>query len=590
MKITNLIVIALLSVAVTQAAPVSEPAVRLFDMPRADSKPGGNLVPEDNLAHTFKGDACFMNDRVALVLRHGASGAELYSLESTNAILRAVLSPAGINPARLDSFTVLENNAGAGSAEVVFNSSGKEMKVTCGLKAGQPFVQTEAPAGTSGLRVEAPCRFTVLPDFFADDIVVDAAELPVAQTELPTDNLILRLMPDCQAIVMTVAQNSEEDVRVWLKGEGAQRTLGASELSYGKKGKIWVAVLAAPSIWHMTEIQKQQAGQVLPLDWKAPFPAVWRADWRRPEGVTDSWQMIAERSDGKYRKSEVFGGDAIIPKDRKRWTTVLNTFSYPAWLDKEGRGYLQPFKGKPLKFEGPAVIYPISRTRATGLNDLTPVDLIRNTLGVGPCEYVLDVEGQHYDWVGQATCGVRDTLTPIYAAHRQGQEKKKIEKTLADLIIFVKHIRARIEAYVAFGHETSAYLEAQKKGHPELKDKLAELQQLAAVIDQKFAERQDKMQTPEHVIAMTEDFRKNVLECETDEAPAKCKEFTEAWVVIGGNQDQLAGECRWATKMISQRAALMMAADPKMAEISREVRLRSQKVLRNPAGHEGPTH
>ena len=35
---------------------------------------------------------------------------------------------------------------------------------------------------------------------------------------------------------------------------------------------------------------------------------------------------------------------------------------------------------------------------------------------------------------------------------------------------------------------------------------------------------------------------------------------------------------------------LVMAADPRVAEIAREIRRRSQIVLRNPAGHEGARH
>jgi hypothetical protein len=578
------------------AAPAAEPSVRLYDtvkpwQKQAPDTQGWEQVPEDNVAHAFKGDAAFMNDRIALVLRRGAPSAELYSFELGGTKLRATLRPAGFGEARLESFTVLENNAGAGSAEVMFDVGGKKYKATYEIKAGQPFVQSEAPETTTGLRVEAPCRFTVLPDFFADDIVVDAAELAPVLAELPSDNLILRLMPDEQAIVVTVVEKSEKDVSVWLDGVGAQRMLTASEMAYGKKGKIWVAVLTAPAIWHEVDIQRAQAGKVLPLGWTAPFAAVWRVDWRRQEGLTDSWQMLTERANGSYIKPGLFEADyGKVPKSRRRWTTVLNTFQYPAWLDKERHGYLEPLKDEPLVFEGPAVIYPLSRTAATGLNDLTPVDMIRNTLGLGPCEYVLDVEGQHYDWVGMATCGVRDTLTPIYAAHRQGLEQKKIEDTLDALIVFVKHIRARIQAYVDFGHEMRDYLETQKKAHPELTSRLTELQKLAAVIDEKFAQRKEKIQTPAHVESMVKDFRRDVLHCETEDAPAKCKEYTAAWVVIGGNQDNLAGECRWATKMLSQRAALMMAMDPRMAEVAHEIRAQSQKVLRNGAGHEGPTH
>ena len=80
---------------------------------------------------------------------------------------------------------------------------------------------------------------------------------------------------------MTVVKTSEEDIRVALSGEGEQRMIGSSELRYGKDGKIWVAVLTGPAIWHQQEIAREQAGQVIRLDWKAPFPAQWRVDWRR---------------------------------------------------------------------------------------------------------------------------------------------------------------------------------------------------------------------------------------------------------------------------------------------------------------------
>ena len=40
------------------------------------------------------------------------------------------------------------------------------------------------------------------------------------------------------------------------------------------------------------------------------------------------------------------------------------------------------------------MIYPINRCRETPLEEFTVVDVVRATLGVGPCEYILDVEGQ----------------------------------------------------------------------------------------------------------------------------------------------------------------------------------------------------
>ena len=577
-------------------------AVRLFDTGRTADGPlagaaiakhaGWIEVSEDDTSHTFQGDAVLMNNRIALVLRRGAPGAEVYSRQPGAPVKRAVLAPGGEgNPVTLSSFNIVECNQGAGSADALFKTSdGKQLTLRYELKLGQPFLQTEARDGAKSLRVEAPCRFLVMPDFFADDIVIDAAVLPAAKAELPSDNFLLHLLPDHQAIVMTVVKISEEDVRVDLSGEGQQRTLDCSELAYGKDGKIWVGLMTGPDVWHEQDVTREQAGQIVRLDWKAPFPAQWRVDWRRDADVTDSWEMLNERPDGSFTKRTAFGGADTIPADRRRWTTVLGTFKYPCWLDLNGQAFLQPLKTSVLRFEGPAVIYPMNRVSATALDTFTVLDLVRNTLGVGPCEYVLDLEGQHSTYKGRATCSVRDTLNPIYAAKQQVQRQAEIEKVLQDLMIFIRHIRGRIEGYVEFGHQTLAYLAEQKKLHPELGERLTELENLAHRIDDRFAARREKIKTPEHVAEMVADFRKTVLNDQGDDALARCRQFTEGWVQIGGNQDELVGECRWAVKMIRQKAGLLMAVDPRLAEVAKEIRQRSQVVLRNPAGHEGARH
>jgi len=613
----SLISILALLAAIASLTPAwgAAAAVRLFDTGAALRGPlsgealsrrtGWTEVPEDDVAHKFKGDAVFMNGRIACVLRRGAGGAETYSIGSEGATKRAVLAPTGRSDApapssftslpslpSLSSFSIVANNSGAGVADAAFaTADGKTFTLRYALQAGQPFIQTEARGGgVTSLRVEAPCRFAVMPDFFADDIVIDAAELPGAEAELPGDNFLLHLLPDGQAIVVAVAKTSEEDIRVALTGEGQKRMIGGSELRYGKDGKIWVGVLAGPAVWHEQDIALDQAGKVFRMDWRPPFPAQWRVDWRREENLTDSWEMVTEQPDGSFMKHGVFGQSETIAADRRRWTTVLGWFNYPCWVDTSGQGWLEPIKRPALRFQGPAIAYPINRTSATALDAFTVVDIMRNTLGVGPCEYILDVEGQQSERKGRATCSVRDTLNPIYEKKQQKQQRAEIERALEDLMLFVRHIRGRIEGYVAFGHEMLAYLAEQKKAHPELAGRLGELETLAGMIDAKFAARKDKIRTPDHVAETVAEFRKTVLDYEGDDAPAKCKQFTEHWVEIGGNQDELAGECRWAVKMLRQRAGLLMAADPRVAEVAKEIRRRSQIVLRNPANHEGARH
>ncbi len=583
-------------------AEQAEAGVRLYDTGAASPGPlspsamaartGWTQVPEDNALHTFKGDTVLLNNRLAVVLRKGCRGAEVYAAGPNGMTWRAALLPAAERAAaeHLAAVTVTENGPGAAAVDATFAAGGgKRLTVNYALAMGQVFVKTEPRAGARALTVEAPCRFAVLPDFFADDIVIDAADLPVAEAELPADHFLLHLAGAGDAMVMAVWNPAGEFVRSTFDGEGANRRLRRSTLPYGKDGKVWVAVLERPGIWHSRDVTKADAGKIVPLAWRQPFPGQWRMDWRRDDGLTDSWEMIAQRQSGKFTKIGWFGGEGTLPANRKRWTTVLGSFPYPCWIDRNGRGHIQPLR-KGLAFEGPAVIYPVNRARATPLEVFTVVDIVRTTLGVGPCEYILDVEGQRSQYKGRATCSNRDVLNGIYQKKEQKKRRADIEKSLVEVMVFIRHIRGRIEEYVAFGHELLAYLAEQKKAHPDLAGPIAELEHLAREIDTRYAAREAKIKTPAYAAAMVEQFKATVLDDTSKSALEKCKRFTKAWVEIGGNQDELVGECRWAVKVVRQRAGLLVAREPRLAEIAREIRRRSRKVLRSPAGHEGARH
>jgi hypothetical protein len=430
-----------------------------------------------------------------------------------------------------------------------------------------------------------------MPDFFADDMVVDARQLPAARAELPSDSFLINLLGKGDSILMSVWTNRQEDVVATLSGEGNDRQIAANDIPCGKKDKVWVAVLSAPGIWHERDIATADTGKTITLDWKPPIPAMWRVDWRRDDQLSDSWEMLTQRPAGDYVKQRLVGSTDTLPRDRKRWNTVLGTFFYPCWIDKDNSAFLQPLKKqKTVRFDGPAVIYPLGRVNSTPLDAFTVVDIVRATLGVGPCEYILDLEGQQGQYKGRATCANRDTLNPIYEKKQQVERKSEVEDSLSDVIIFIRHIRSRIETYGQFGHDTRDYLVGQKSAHPELEKPIGELETLTGVIDKRIAARREKIKTPDEAAKMIDAFRKDGLDDVSPNAFKKCKQFTESIVEIGDNQDELAGECRLAVKILRERAGLLLAGDPRMAEVSHEIRARSQKVLRNPANHESAGH
>jgi hypothetical protein len=559
-------------------------------------------IPSGKTVGSFKGDAVLDNGRIVVSLHRQDSAVEVYAVKPHGVVARLrlrVLTGAGEPATHLERVALVQNTKGSACLEAFFKTAtGADVSAKFRVKRGEVAVQTEPGAGAAKLRVECPGRFVVLPDFFADDIVIDATKLPLESVELPSENFVLHLTGQGEAIALCVFENRRQDVKVSLGGTANERIITGSEIGFEGK-KIWVALMEAPvtpgrdgKVWHTHDVKLAEGGKIVPLAWKMPFPAQWRVDFSRPGDLTDSWEMLLqEKKGGAYTKPSWLGsGDQHLPPSRLRWNTVLGTYPYPCWSDPDGLGYLQPINRRVLQFQGPVVVYPINRVKETPLDVYTVVDLMRNTLGVGPCEHILDLEGQQSEYRGRATCGVRDKLTPIYAGKRQKAMRAEVDQTLDEGLIFVKHIRGRITRYVDFGHKMREYLAAQQKVHPELGEFIVAMDNLTQEIDKRMAARAAKIQTPEYVAKMNEEFRKNVLDYDGPDALQRCRQYTQALVVIGDNQDELSGECRWVVKTLRQRAGILMALDPRVAPIASEIRARTQEALRNPASHEGARH
>ncbi len=552
-------------------------------------------IPVGETTDSFKGDAVLSNGRVVAVLRRQDSAVEVHAVTQGGPAARLrlrLLTAAGEPAARLERVAVVENTRGGACLEAIFQTAkGAELAGQFRIKRGDVSIQAVPGTGAGKLRVECPGRFGVLPDFFADDITIDATRLPLDAAELPSENFFLHLIGEGDAIAMCVFENRQQDMKVTLSGQGDRRMITGSEIGFEGK-PIWAALMEAPKIWHTRELKPADTGKVISMDWKMPFPAQWRVDFTRSNDLTDSWEMLLqEQKDGKYVKPSWLGsGEEQIDRNRMRWNTVLGEYPYPCWSDHDQRGYLQPLKSRVLKLHGPVVIYPINRVAQTPLDVYTVVDVMRNTLGVGPCQHILDLEGQKAEYKGQATCEVRDTLTPIYQKKEQKAKRAEIEQILDDGLTFVKHIRGRITRYVEFGKKMRDYLASQKEAHPELAEFIAEMDALTREIDNRVAARAAKIKTPEHVARMNEDFRKDVLDNYGPDALKQCRAYARALVEIGDNQDELSGECRWVVKALRQRAGILVARDPRVAPIASEIRARTQEALRNPANHEGARH
>ncbi|MGO8749944.1 MAG: hypothetical protein ACLQNE_28700 [Thermoguttaceae bacterium] len=610
-----------------EPASSAAPLTYLFDAPEEPAadhaaewlakKSGWSTLNEDDTAHRFAGCAVLSNDKIVAVLREGTPDVDLYSRQTLGLKLCARLQPVCGAVAGLTrtSLTIQENTRSSISLRVGFRSPGNGPRyITYALDAGAAFVKTTAGAGVERLRVQAPCRFAVLPDFFGDDIVVDAAAIPVPRAELPSENFVLHMLHGGEAILMTVAESRDQDAEVAVSG-AAPRQIVRSDISYGKKPHVWIAILAGKGIWRQHTIALADAGKTIDLDWKMPFPALWRVDWSTADKLAESWEMLLQDPHGKYVMQGWFGQDESAGQrfgkefgdrdwnkpGRERWNPVLGSFAFPCWIDNDCRGHLQPLRerrctegGAVCNFTGPAILYPIDRVKIapwnTPIECLTVVDLVRMTLGVGPCQYILDLEGQKRGSRGVATCYARDVINAIYKQRAQLRNRSVIEEQLAAAVAFITNVRERIDAYVKFGHEVRTYLEEQKRLHPRHAEFLDELLSVAGRLDQFYAENRARIRTPAYAQQTADGFRRDLLSYTEEDAYQKCAAQMGVFTSMGGAQDGLVASCRMIVKTLRQRSGIAMTVHPELKEIAAEVRVRTQAILRNPTPYEAPRH
>jgi len=580
--------------------PPARAGLEIWDTGKASAEPLTVAAIESKAGWTkaaesgpIKGDAVLSNGRMTVVIRKSGA-AELYSPAAARARL-ILQGQDGEAVSRLDTITVTENSKGAVAVEIVGPAKGGTAAAKLRLKKGDPAVETTPGAGAAKLRVEAASRFVVLPDFFADDIVVDAGKIPSASIEAPSENFLLHLGGKGDSIVMAVFENRDQDVKLSLAGDGERRAFTGSEIQFGKSGKVWVSLLEGEGLWFTKVLERAQRGRVVPLGWKMPFPAYWRVDFTNSFELFDSWDMLLQEKDGGGFVRPTWFGEPLqkVRPNRQMYDAAIGGMLYPAFADPQGNGFVQGFNEKgrmEITHQGPLVVYPINRLPQTPPDVFTVVDIMRNTLGVGPCEHILDVEGQKQQLKGRATCSVRAELNPMYEAKEQKARKADVEEILKQGETFVAHIRGRIHGYADYGRQMLALLAAKKKEQPALAPAFAPLEKLLGDIDASIAAQLPKIKMPEDHAKLFAQFRKELLENTTPEATEKVKQWCEALVDIGGTQDELVGHCRWAVKNVRQKAGLIMVQEPKAAALMAEIRAKAQDVLRAPSLHESTRH
>ena len=535
---------------------------------------------------------------------------------------------------------VLRVTAGAAQVEISLGA-GSFVKVTPVKEAGR-------------VEVRAVARYVALPDFFADDVVFDPVRLAGSTLTVPAENFLLQFVEGGDTMVMCIwpgklkqagaksaaapgpreeKAGSEPQVDLVFAGEGKARRISAARIEF-RGQPVYAGILGQKGIWHDEDAAALPTYKPTAIAWKRPFEARWRGDFIVAAGQRlADWptrnQSFDFRSTSLAQKENADPLDArfLAATSSKRsanwweqgvqWWERGNQDSPEIWQESLASFFVYPavFKGeevrlclyadkrarhKPHVYER-VLIYPLGRVPATPLDVFTPVDLMRDTLGQGPCEYILDLAGIKPRQAGgerqtlsYATCGLwEDHIGPIVRQFKKkpdGTFEPLEEKTqthliqaMEDMWFFVHAIHDRLREYKKWGADMAVFCQQESPQSPKKKviagQALAQLDRLNADLGRhRFegpgSEAYWRDRIPELIRSVKAGHYAEVGSI------AKIRD-------LGNEQDERVSRCRQYVKAMVQEIIFQDTSDPDARAFAGELRERCHRMLRNQHPKEG---
>ncbi|MEW6238237.1 MAG: hypothetical protein AB1656_22840 [Candidatus Omnitrophota bacterium] len=520
-RIVAIIAVAALSAAAGDAPPNASPFAAIWDTGAPSAEPLApqaiserkqwTLLKEDDLAHSFQGDAVILNDKAAIVLRKKGFGAELYSLMGSQPKARAQLAPDA--KIKMASMTIVENNPGAAQIQANYSDG---QSVGFRLTAGDMILEIlPSPAMNRNLRIRAGVQYAIVPDYFADDMIFSPALWKRDGALLPVEQYFLNAMDDGGALIMCAWQSKRQGAKLFFEGKEKERAIGGFDVKCLEGNKIWIALLEHPHIWGFANEVKSAT------DWKPPFPAKWRADLLQKDGETQS-SFYSEK---------------------------IETATEPFF------------------------VYPIDRDRTTPLTIFCPVDVMKNTLGTGPCQYILEAEKLGSD-THPTPNAVADWVEAQFGKQRDNRLKKQLQDTFKAMIGLLMDMTTRIDRYVKLGQEIKMICLAEKKTHPDQSAVMDQLIQTIENMENAVNARRRAMAKPEVVTYWGMEIVD--LLNESDPMP-KCTIFCKRIRGMGDAYDYALSKGRMMMRWLSVQCAMEAERNPKAPEAMKKIQERLER-------------
>ncbi|MFO1497401.1 MAG: hypothetical protein U1G07_03220 [Verrucomicrobiota bacterium] len=523
--------------------------------------------------YAFGGDAVVENERLAAIFSAEKGRVTLYGRSAGGSWGAPFLEflpgegPAvGVKP--MSRCEVVRNSGDEVVLKAVYGGDGHEGEWVIFSFGKDEMVEVKAAPELKKLRLMAPVEIGIVPSFVGDDLVFDLSKQASDSIWLPTEQVFVGLLSgETSQLVMTWPKGSQR-LKLQLTGASGSRRVEAIEFEPGGQG-FYVSALRAPGIWHREALKPAFLEKDVTLSWKRPFAARWKTQLVEA-GVPTTFRF-------RDQKGQI-------------WRGVPGSYQYPVWFDGSNALYHLSKKVPP---KGESVIYFLEG-QGTPAGIMTPVDVIKATLGREACEGILDVVGRklrtHHRRAGEGvhracTCGCTEAIQAVFESGEEVSQRAFVQEALGDMNYFVEQHVARIQEYVRFAADLSAFLKAQATAVPSLKPICERLETVLQQIPQEYSAQKENMKSAEHArdltrqtMALTESKRTNNL--------AAYMKLLDAWRGMGGAQDYVVAQCHTIARKLFQEAGYACVNEPNTLPLVQEVRARCRQVLRHADGYE----
>jgi hypothetical protein len=558
---------------------------------------GWKLVPRDLLAleanpskarsdpgyygreYSFSGDAVVENDKLAAVFFGSKGRVAIFSKQNSittatglqkfgQKMAEVAPLPGNGQDARIKRIQI-QRHAGDQIVLEVFFSTGADEPCVFDFSRNE-IVGIKSPLGMRGISIRAALEHLIVPSFIGDDLIYEATNYKAgARLHVPAENLMLGLTSgESGELVMTWPKGKQRLILDVGNDKDGNRFINSIE--FENDGKPFaLATLSAPGIWHKERLAQDYLEKDVALSWKKPFPAKWKTQLDE-QGVKTTFAF-------RENKQEI-------------WRGVPGGYEYPVWFEDD-RALMR--LGKKVPPQGDALIYFVE-PQDTPATLLTPVEILRETIGQAASEAILDVAGRklrtHHrrggDGVRRAcTCGCTEAIQIFFEKGEEAAKKEQIKAELEDMIYFVHNHVERIEEYRQFAKDLRIFFSQKATASPELKPYLDGLAQIAAQIEEEYKVQQENMKS----FAYADELTQQTLKLCDNKEPKNLKAYMEllkAWRGMGGAQDYVLAQCHTITRKLCQVAGHTCTGGVEAATLAAEIRARCRQCLRHPDGYE----